>query len=118
MRIKIDHLDKRFRRYIRLRDKVCQGCAKESGLLDCAHILSRRYAATRWDPQNAMLLCRGCHMHFTQNPEEWVRFVESKMGEAAYQLLEIKAKHSTTKKKLARANATLILGKAIAEMTK
>ena len=43
--------------------------------LQCGHIVSRRYNATRWDSSNAMALCRGCHMKFTYDPLGWIDFI-------------------------------------------
>jgi hypothetical protein len=37
---------------------------------DCHHLVSRRYFATRWDPENCARLCSGCHMLVTHDGEE------------------------------------------------
>ena len=116
MKVRRDKVDKLFSKVIHLRDKICQACGKSSGLLDAAHLLSRRYAATRWDTANALLLCRRDHMRFTQNPEEWVRFVESRIGKEGYRILEIRAKHATTKKHFARETAEVVLTRVIKEL--
>ena len=67
--------DREFSLYIRGRDKACYDCG-EPNLLQCAHIISRRYHAIRWDPDNALALCRGCHMFYTHHPLEWEAVVE------------------------------------------
>ena len=67
--------DSLFAQYIRARDVFCQRCGGTE-VLQCAHVISRRYAATRFAPLNAMLLCRSCHMWQTVNPlegEDWFR---------------------------------------------
>ncbi len=62
-----------FSKYVRQRDVRCQWCGSMEHL-QCAHIVSRRYLATRWDGRNAMALCRGCHFYFTNHPLEWEVF--------------------------------------------
>ncbi len=59
--------------------------------LQCAHIVSRRYNATRTDLWNAFCLCAGCHMHFTEWPLEFSDFVIREIGEDAYEALKTKA---------------------------
>lgn len=62
--------------------------------LQCAHIVSRRYSATRTDLANALCLCAGCHMHFTEWPLEFAEFVNAKIGKDAYERLSLKALRS------------------------
>jgi hypothetical protein len=45
------------------------------GPLQCAHIIGRRYHATRWDLENAVPLCLGHHTYFTDHPNEWKIFI-------------------------------------------
>lgn len=66
--------DAAFSRYIRDRDGKCMGAGSGprcSGALQCAHIISRRYRAIRWDEANAMALCQAHHMFWTHRPLEW-----------------------------------------------
>lgn len=69
---------------------ACEYCGKTYNL-QCAHIVSRRYIATRVDERNAMCLCAGCHMWFTNHPVEWGIFVIQYMGQPAYEALRLKA---------------------------
>lgn len=69
--------DKFFSLYIRDRDRICQtrnlrpeSCERDR-FLQCAHIVSRSYLATRLDPGNALGLCRSCHTYYTNHPLEW-----------------------------------------------
>lgn len=63
-----------FSRLIRSRG-ACANCG--TGFkLQCAHIVSRRYANTRCVPENALCLCAGCHMHFTNWPLEFAAYME------------------------------------------
>jgi hypothetical protein len=41
------------------------------GVLQCAHLISRRYLATRYSLMNAVTLCIGCHKYYTEHPLEW-----------------------------------------------
>lgn len=82
--------DREFSLFIRERDRVCQRCGKDRNL-QCAHIVSRTYRKTRWDPDNAMALCFGCHKTFTHWPLEWEAFVITRMGEEGYRELKLKA---------------------------
>jgi len=89
--------DRIFSLWIRNRDGVCQANAQRKetcespDYLQCAHIVSRDYSATRLDPGNAMALCRSCHMYFTQRPLEWEEFVIGYMGEDDYYRLKVRA---------------------------
>ena len=59
---------------------ACRRCGSHLSP-QCAHIVSRRYAATRWDfgvPGNAVTLCQRCHMKFTHDPLGWEAWVEEK----------------------------------------
>lgn len=89
-----------FSKWIRNRDGICQAtlvrdvgaqrCTRELSL-QCAHIHSRDYSATRLDPDNAMALCKSCHMYFTNRPLEWKEFVDKLYGENYYDRLGIRA---------------------------
>lgn len=62
-----------------------------SARLECAHIIGRRYAATRCDPDNAFCLCSAHHRYFTEWPYEFQRFIESTIGANAYDDLRARA---------------------------
>ena len=40
---------------------------------ECHHVVPRRRWATRWEPQNGVLLCVACHRHIGENPLEAAR---------------------------------------------
>lgn len=84
--------DKLFSELIRSRGR-CERCGTTHNL-QCAHIISRRFLATRCDPQNAVCLCAGCHHYMTDHPADWGRFVEEYMGFNAYDALLLKSKVS------------------------
>jgi len=50
---------------------------KCNGKIQCAHLISRRYLAIRWDEANAMPLCAAHHTYFTLHPLEWEEFCRS-----------------------------------------
>jgi len=47
-----------------------------SNRLEWAHIKSRGIRSIRWDEKNCVCLCNTCHRYFTQNPDEWKRFID------------------------------------------
>lgn len=69
---------------------TCENCGSTNAL-QCAHIISRRYTATRCDPLNAFCLCAKCHFHFTEWPLEFHTFVITKVGEQWYENLKLQA---------------------------
>jgi hypothetical protein len=62
---------------------ACQACNKKANL-QCAHIISRRFANTRCDERNALCLCGGCHHFFTDHPVEFGEFVTELIGSGTY----------------------------------
>ena len=83
--------DKLFSLYIRSRG-VCEACGdRDYTKLQTAHIVSRRFNATRVDPANAYAMCWKCHHHFTAWPLEFAAFVVKTKGQAEYDRLKAKA---------------------------
>ena len=81
MRIKRDELDILFARYIKARDKVCQRCGCYSNSLQTAHFHGRAKKSVRWDEDNAVALCFGCHMYLTAHPLEHTEWFRNHLGE-------------------------------------
>jgi hypothetical protein len=85
--------DTYFSKWIRRRDGVCQStrllghgaakCTRELNL-QCAHIHTRDYSATRLDPENAVALCKSCHVFFTLRPLEWRAFINTLFDDSDY----------------------------------
>ena len=73
--------DRLFSQLIRIRDGFrCQ----LTGSMDnpqCAHLFSRRYLATRWDPLNAWTLSQSRHMFYTHRPLEWDEVLRERLGD-------------------------------------
>lgn len=75
---------------------ACEKCGeRDYSKLQCAHIISRRFANTRVDLANAFCLCAKDHMRFTEWPLEFAEFVVSKIGEDGYHALRVKAEATT-----------------------
>lgn len=68
----------------------CENCGGTS-TLQCAHIIPRRYAATRTDLANAYCLDARCHMRFTEHADEWMAFVDRTIGREEFDRLKAKA---------------------------
>jgi hypothetical protein len=72
---------------------VCQACGEtDYSKLQCAHIVPRTFSATRTDEANCFALCARDHRRFTDNPFEWVSFVERTIGRPEYDRLMLKAR--------------------------
>ena len=94
MRIKLKPLDKLFSDYIRARAGwKCERCGNTPSRqgLHCHHFHRRRKMSTRFDEDNALSLCFGCHQFFGENKEEEKAFMLQKLGQRAYDMLEVRA---------------------------
>jgi hypothetical protein len=87
-----DEADRLFSLLVRQRDKRCQVPGCRDMRLQCAHVLSRRYFATRWNPYNAMALCVGHHKQYTHDPIGWEEFCIRHLGEELYRGLRLTAR--------------------------
>lgn len=74
---------------------ICRRCGGNE-YLQCAHIISRRYSATRCDLRNAWCLCASCHRRLTDWPREHSHFISDTIGSGIYD--ELKAKAETVTK--------------------
>lgn len=83
----VKECDRLFSLVVRADRKMCERCATRERL-QCAHIVSRRYRATRFTEANAFCLCAGCHHWGHMNPLEFEDFVATIRG-LSY-LLEMK----------------------------
>lgn len=97
MSIKITAADRNFSLAVRTQaDWQCQHCGKQGGphndtaKMECAHLIGRRSAVTRWDMANAVCLCHTCHRDFTEQPKLFTDWVEAEQGKDHWQSLYIK----------------------------
>ena len=81
--------DRYFSLIVRARGR-CEKCGRAENL-QCAHIFSRRYSATRCDEANAWCLCAAGHMELTLNPHKHDAFAIETLGEDGYAELRRKA---------------------------
>ena len=95
MKVRISPLDALFSRYIRMRaDERCERCHAYKGYagLQCAHFHSRRKKSVRYDPDNCLALCFGCHQYFHENPDEFRAFMKLRLGEYQLNMLDVRAR--------------------------
>jgi hypothetical protein len=86
--------DARFSQQIRDRDgRRCKRCGSTPHPmgLHCAHHFTRRTGATRFDPDNALALCYGCHQYLDSHPDEKEAFWRSIIGDERFDALAARA---------------------------
>ncbi len=85
--------DRRFSLFIRARDGECRIRTEKPcvGPLQCCHLLSRRFGATRFDPANAVAGCAGHHAYWTANPDRWAAFLEGFVGGIKFDVMRDRA---------------------------
>jgi hypothetical protein len=88
--------DSAFSDWIRARDKWrCQRCGKEypppTSALHCSHFYSRGKWNTRFDPENCIALCYGCHRYWDKHIGEYEAYKIEKMGQQAFDMLTARA---------------------------
>lgn len=84
-------LDRLFSDLVLTRDeRVCQWCGAVGGHdgahIDNSHIIPREYLVTRWNPDNSLALCFGCHKRrgrsWHGSPLEAIWWLRSYLGDA------------------------------------
>lgn len=65
----------------------CERCGSQESL-QCCHIFSRIYNATRWLLENLLCLCAGCHFWGHKNPILFAEWVRKHLGEEKYKNLK------------------------------
>lgn len=86
-------LDKTFSEYIRERDNyICITCGgtKETHVIQCGHLFTKKNHSTRWDEKNAFAQCAGCNKNHSYDFEKYRRRWVQKLGVCAYDLLYAK----------------------------
>lgn len=63
---------------------ACERCGRTDAPVQCAHIVRRRYNATRVDPTNAWCLCVACHFRTEQHADDFMALVTDTIGLDAY----------------------------------
>lgn len=64
----------------------CERCGNEDySKLQAAHIIGRKYGATRTRLTNALCLCASCHAFFTDHPREFSKYVTTTWAQDFYE---------------------------------
>lgn len=97
--MKRDGLDALFSLFIRRRDQwTCQRCHRpqrqRSVGFHSAHIFGRGKLSVRFDTENGVGLCYGCHRHLDTHPEEKTAFAIRHLGQDRYNALAVRASMS------------------------
>lgn len=100
--VRIDLADKYFSLFIRYRANwKCESCFTQHEVgsqgLHCSHFWGRARESTRFDPENCVAHCHGCHAFLTANPELHRAWKLKQIGQQRYDLLMVRA-HTTQKK--------------------
>ncbi len=88
--------DARTSKLVRERDDwTCMRCGKQyppnSRGLHAAHHFTRRTKVTRYDPDNLLSLCYGCHQFVDSHPTEKEALWRSRIGDERFEALAAKA---------------------------
>jgi len=73
---------------------------KCSPQLQCMHIISRKYSATRCDTRNAFSGCAAHHRFFTDHPREFSRFITQTWAQEYYDLIYKNSRNSALGKQV------------------
>ena len=88
MGIKRDASDRWFSDAVRLsKNHTCEHCGDRSRQQHLAHIYGRANKSTRWSTANALDLCSYCHRTFTENPADFMHWLDGYMGEGHMEML-------------------------------
>lgn len=96
MKIRISPADVDFSNYIRTRDGwTCQKCFKKfkppTMGLHCAHCFTRRAKSTRFDTENCIALCYGCHSYLDSHPDLKYQFWARRIGQDRFDSLRLRS---------------------------
>jgi hypothetical protein len=97
----IDALDKLWGRAVKAEAPygICQKCKVRVGVHP-HHVVSRAAKSTRWDSNNGIWLCAGCHFDAHIYPERFREWLISVIGEGKYRVLQMRGKSSAGKQDL------------------
>jgi len=112
-KIRLRATDRLFSQYIRQRDKfTCQRCrhifpSDDAQGLDNSHYWGRWHENTRFDEDNCISLCCGCHRIWAEEGrEEYKAFMVHRLGERGYDLLEYR--HNLYKKRDDKSDSMIL----------
>lgn len=111
-------LDALCRQYVFMRDRfLCVKCLhltkrRNGDRLQWAHIHTRGVHSLRWEPDNSVCLCSGCHLKGHLHPTEFSRWFEGQYPKRAAHLTLLRQ----TKRKIDRVGMRLWLEQQIAKL--
>ena len=79
-----------FSQYLRKKIGKCQVCGKIKKL-EASHFFGRRHENTRFDERNVDVLCNYDHRRFGEDPWEYCRWKEKRLGAKAIEVLAVDA---------------------------
>jgi len=89
-RASVKELDALCRAIVFVRDEQkCARCGRPA--VDWSHVYSRRYKWLRWDLDNSVASCKGCHLLWHHKPLEGVEWVKKHLGPERYERLQQRA---------------------------
>jgi len=92
----IKELDKLFSEYLRKKISCCERCGgATSRKLQVHHFIRRRNYSVRYDDENCVVLCGGCHMYFHSHPIEEIEWTQNRLGDR-YDLLRARSIQTRT----------------------
>lgn len=97
----IKKLDKLISERVRNRDNwTCRRCFKKyappTNILHCSHFFSRRFMGTRFELDNLISLCYGCHRRWEgMKGDEYRDFMITTLGETRLEELKFKSQSYT-----------------------
>ena len=97
LKIRRDPLDILFSEFIRRRSKgYCQRCGQYYGWkkLQACHFHGRARQSVRYDPDNAIAGCMGCHVYLDSQPMEKVDFFKRLLGEEKFDMLNSRMRNT------------------------
>lgn len=93
-----NYLDTPFSEAIRRRAMIrvggCEKCKRGKTSykeLDCAHFYNRNTFATRWNDENCIGLCGGCHFYLDTHKDIFRAWMRKQLGRRRFRLLEIQS---------------------------
>ena len=97
--------DNIFSKIVRTRDKfTCQRCGTShqptNAALHCSHFFSRGKWSTRFDLDNCISLCYGCHRYYDAHKEEYREWKIELLGEKGFEALELRSNKTGNKRYL------------------
>ncbi len=86
--------DRLFSELVRSRP-TCEMCGSSVKIFECAHVISRSNLHLRYDPQNALKFCKGCHYRWHREPLQCITWFQGVYPESFAYLMKEKDTYET-----------------------